>query len=88
MVHVIAGEVFQYSDPIFLFTNPYSKLPFFVINKVIDKQVFNRDTDLSAVNKVFVKIEMIQFQSINEPFVLNFKHTLKNPVGQHPRLFL
>ena len=72
MVHVIAGEIFQYSGPIHLFTNPYSKLPFFELNTVIDKQVFDCDTDLSAVNKVVVKIELIQFQNIIEPFVLNF----------------
>lgn len=72
MVHVIAGEVFQYSGSIHLFTNPYSKLPFFELNKVIDNQVFDRDTDLSAVNKVVVKIELIQLQNIIEPFVLNF----------------
>ena len=72
MVHVIAGEVFQYSGPIHLFTDPYSNQPFFQLNKVIDKKVFDRDTDLSAVNKVVVKIELIQFQSIIEPFVLNF----------------
>ena len=64
--------------PIHLFTNPYSKLPFFELNKVIDNQIFDRDTDLSAVNKVVVKIELIQFQNIIELFVLNFKHTLKN----------
>lgn len=72
MVHIIAGEVFQYSGPIHLFTNPYSKLPFFELNKVVDKQVFDLDTDLSAVSKVVVKIELIQFQHIIEPFVLNF----------------
>ncbi len=72
MVHVKAGEVFQYSGPIHLFTNPYSNQPFFELNKVIDNQVFDRDTDLSAVNKVVVKIELIQFQSIIELFVLNF----------------
>lgn len=72
MIHVIAGEVFQYSGPIHLFTNPYSKLPFFELNKVIDNQVFDTDTDLSAVNKVVVKIELILFQNIIEPFVLNF----------------
>lgn len=72
MVHVIAGEVFQYSGPIHLFTDPYSNQPFFELNKVIDKKVFDCDTDLSAVNKVVVKIELIQFQDIIEPFVLNF----------------
>ena len=72
MVHVMAGEAFQNSVPIHLFTNPYSKQPFFELNKVIDNQVFDSDTDLSALNKVVVKIEMIQFQDINEPFVLNF----------------
>ena len=72
MVHIIAGEVFQYSGPIHLFTNPYNNRPFFELNKVIDNQVFDSDTDLSAVNKVVVKIELIQIQSIIEPFVLNF----------------
>ena len=72
MVHVMAGEAFQYSCPIHLFTNPYSKLPFFELNKVIDNEVFDRDTDFSAVSKVVVKIELIQFQHIIEPFVLNF----------------
>ena len=72
MVHVIAGDVFQYSGPIHLFTNPYSELPFFELNKVIDKQVFDLDTDLSAENNVVVKIELIQSQDIIEPFVLNF----------------
>jgi hypothetical protein len=77
IVHIIAGEVFQYSGPIHLFTNPYSMQPFFELNKVIDNRVFDSDTDLSAVNKVVVKIELIQFQNIIEPFVLNFKHKLK-----------
>lgn len=72
MVHVIAGEVFQYSGPIHLFTNPYRKLPFFELNKVIDNQVFDCYTDLSALKKIVVKIELIQFQDIIEPFVLNF----------------
>ena len=72
LVHVMAGEVFQYSCPIHLFTNPYSKLPFFELHKVIDKQIFDCDTQLSAVSKVVVKIELIQFQHIIEPFVLNF----------------
>jgi hypothetical protein len=57
---------------IHLFTNPYNKQPFIELNKVIDNQVFDRDTDLSAVNKVVVKIELIQFQHLIEPFVLNF----------------
>ena len=72
MVHVKAGEEFQYSGPIHLFTNPYNNQPYFELNTVIDNQVFDRDTDLSAVNKVVVKIELIQFQNIIEPFVLNF----------------
>ena len=67
-----SDEAFQYSGPIHLFTNPYSKQPFFELNKVIDNQRFDCVTDLSAVNKVVVKIELIQFQNIIEPFVLNF----------------
>ncbi len=88
MFHIIVGEVFQYSGPIHLFTNPYNNQPLFELNKVIDNQVFDCDTDLSAVNKVVVIIELIQFQDIIEPFVLNLKHTLKYQVGQHTRIFL
>ena len=71
-VHVIVNEVFHYSAPIHLFNDPNSNHPFFELNKVIDNQVFDSDIDLSSVDKVIVKIELIQLQSISEPFVLNF----------------
>ena len=71
-VHVLVDEVFHYSAPIHLFNNPNSNNPFFELNKVIDNQVFDSDIDLSSVDKVIVKIELIQLQSIIEPFVLKF----------------
>jgi hypothetical protein len=36
------------------------------------------DIDLSTINKVIVKIELIQFDNIIEPFVLFFK--LRRPL--------
>ena len=71
-VHVLVDEVFHYSAPIHLFNNPNSNNPFFELNKVIDNQVFDSVIDLSSVDKVIVKIELIQLRSIIEPFVLKF----------------
>jgi hypothetical protein len=71
-VHVIIDEVLHYSAPIHLFNDPNSNNPFFELNKVIDNQVFDSVIDLSSVDKVIVKIELIQLRSIIEPFVLKF----------------
>ena len=71
-VHVIADEVFHYSGPIHLFIDPNSNHPFFELNAVIDHRILDSDIDLSTINKVFVRIELIQFENSIEPFVLNF----------------
>jgi hypothetical protein len=71
-VHVIADELLQYSGPIHLFTNQNSNQPFFELNKVIDNRVFDGDTDLSAINTVVVKLELIQLQTISEVFEFHF----------------
>jgi hypothetical protein len=71
-VHVIADELLQYSGPIHLFHNPYNSQPFFELNKVIDNRVFEDGIDLSAINTVVVKLELIQLQTISEEFEFHF----------------
>ena len=71
-VQVIANEAIQYSGPIHLFIDPNSNHPFFELNAVIDHRILDSDIDLSTINKVFVRIELIQFENSIEPFVLNF----------------
>ena len=76
-VHVIAGALLQYSAPISLFNNPNSNQPFFELNKVIDKRVFDAGTDLSGMSEIVVKLELIQLQDISESFEFHFR-TLTN----------
>ena len=76
-VHVIAGALLKYSAPISLFNNPYNNQPFFELNKVIDKRVFEAGTDLSDIDKIHVKLELIQLQDITESFEFHFR-TLTN----------
>ena len=71
-VHVIADELLKYSGPIYLFNNPNSNQPFFELNKVIDNRVFEGGIDLSAINRVVVKLELIQLQTISEAFEFHF----------------
>ena len=71
-VHVIADELLQYSGPIHLFNNPYSSQPFFELNKVIDNRVFDSATDLSAIKRVIVKLELSKLQTISEAFEFHF----------------
>ena len=71
-VHVIADELSKYSGPIGLFNNPNSNQPFFELNKVIDNRVFEGGIDLSAINRVVVKLELIQLQTISEAFEFHF----------------
>jgi hypothetical protein len=71
-VHVIADELLKYSGPIHLYINPNSNQPFFELNKVIDNRVFDSATDLSAIKRVVVKLELIQLQTISEAFEFHF----------------
>jgi hypothetical protein len=75
--HVMAGDLLQYLAPISLFNNPNSNQPFFELNKVIDKRVFEAGTDLSVIDKIHVKLELIQLQDISESFEFHFR-TLTN----------
>ena len=72
-VHVLADEVLHYSGPLHLFIDPNSNHPFFELNAVIDHRILDSDIDLSTINKVIVRIELIQFENSIEPFVLYFK---------------
>ena len=72
-VRVIADEVFHYSGPLHLFIDPNSNHPFFELNAVIDHRILDSDIELSTINKIIVRIELIQFESTIEPFVLYFK---------------
>ena len=76
-VHVIAGALLQYSAPISLFNNPNSNQPFFELDKVIDKRVFEAGADLSGIDRIHVKLELIQLQDISESFEFHFR-TLTN----------
>jgi hypothetical protein len=72
-VHVMADEVFNYSGPLHLFIDPHSNHPFFELNAVIDHRILDTDIELSTINKIIVRIELIQFENTIEPFVLYFK---------------
>jgi hypothetical protein len=72
-VQVIADEVLHYSGPLHLFIDPHSNHPFFELNAVIDHRILDSDIDLSTINKVIVRIELIQFENSIEPFVLYIK---------------
>ena len=76
-VHVIAGALLEYSAPISLFNNPNSNQPFFELDKVIDKRVFEAGADLSGMSEIVVKLELIQLQDISESFEFHFR-TLTN----------
>ena len=72
-VQVIANEAIQYLGPIHLFIDPNSNHPFFELNTVIDHRILDSDIELSTINKIIVRIELIQFENSIEPFVLYFK---------------
>lgn len=72
-VHVIADEVFHYSEPIHLFIDPNSNHPFFELNAVIDHRILGSDIELSTISKIIIRIELIQFENSIEPIVLYFK---------------
>ena len=76
-VHLIAGDLVQYLAPISLFNNPNSNQLFFELNKVIDKRGFEAGADLSDIDMIHVKLELIQLQDISESFEFHFR-TLTN----------
>jgi hypothetical protein len=68
-VYVLCQDL-EYSGPIHLFIDPNNIEPLFLVNKLIDKNVFERGISLDSLNNIIVKIELIENQEIIEPFAL------------------
>jgi hypothetical protein len=71
-VHVLCQSL-EYLGPIHLFIDYNTNQPTFVINKWIDRHVFESDINLAKSSSVQVKIELITEEIINEPFSLHFE---------------
>jgi hypothetical protein len=69
----VAIPTVQYSTPLNLIIDPYTKKPIFQFNKLIDKQVFGSNINLSGVNSFIVKIEHIEKVTINDKYSLQLK---------------
>jgi hypothetical protein len=68
-VYVLCQDL-EYSGPIHLFIDPNNIEPLFLVNKLIDKHVFERGISLDSLSNIIVKIELIENQEIIEPFAL------------------
>jgi hypothetical protein len=68
-VYVLCQDL-EYSGPIHLFIDPNNIEPLFLVNKLIDKNVFERGISLDSLSNIIVKIELIENQEIIEPFAL------------------
>jgi len=68
-VYVLCQDL-EYSGPIHLFIDPNNIEPLFLINKLVDRHVFESDISLDSLSKIIVKIELIENQEIIEPFTL------------------
>jgi hypothetical protein len=68
-VYVLCQDL-AYSVPIHLFIDPNNIEPLFLINKLVDRHVFESDISLDSLSKIIVKIELIENQEIIEPFTL------------------
>jgi hypothetical protein len=62
-----------YSVPIHLFIDPNNIEPLFLVNKLVDKHVFERGISLDSLSNIIVKIELRENQTIVEPFALRFE---------------
>ena len=58
----------EMSFPIHLFVDPNTMLPSFPVNKLIDKQIFGKNFELDQVDRIQVKVELIENQVIHEPY--------------------
>ncbi|PJE47068.1 MAG: hypothetical protein CUR34_05945 [Sediminibacterium sp.] len=70
-VYVLCQDL-EYSVPIHLFIDPNNIEPLFLINKLVDRHVFESDISLDSLSKIIVKIELREKQTIVEPFALRF----------------
>jgi hypothetical protein len=71
-VYVLCQDL-EYSGPIHLFIDPNNIEPLFLVNKLIDKHVFESGIPLDSLNNIIVKIELRENQTIVEPFALRFE---------------
>jgi hypothetical protein len=61
------------SFPIHLFIEPYQVRPFFTLNKLVDRQVFDDNIDVEKLENVKIKIDLIEKQIINLPYRFQFE---------------
>lgn len=71
-VYVLCQDL-EYSGTIHLFIDPNNIEPLFLVNKLIDKNVFERGIPLDSLSNIIVKIELRENQTIVEPFALCFE---------------
>ena len=71
-VYVLCQDL-EYSGTINLFIDQNKIGPLFLVNKLIDKHVFESGIPLDSLSKIIVKIELIENQTIVEPFALRFE---------------
>lgn len=71
-VYVLCQDL-AYSVPIHLFIDPNNIEPLFLINKLVDRHVFESDISLDSLSNIIVKIELRENQTIVEPFALRFE---------------
>jgi hypothetical protein len=63
----------ELSFPIYLFIDPNHVQPVFELNKLVDKQIFERHFDIEKISNIDVKIELMELQAINEVYYLKFE---------------
>ena len=61
------------SFPIHLFIDPHQVQPFFELNKLVDRRVFGNNMDVEKLEKLKIKIELIEKQIINLHYRLQFE---------------
>jgi hypothetical protein len=71
-VYVLCQNL-EYSGPIHLLIDPNKIGPLFLVNKLIDKHVFESGIPLDSLSKIIVKIELRENQTIVDPFALRFE---------------
>ena len=54
--------------PIHLFNDPYNNIPFFQLDKVIDKRLFDCHTNFLGINKFMVRIELNEKVPIEDAY--------------------
>jgi hypothetical protein len=48
-------------------------MPFFKLNKLVDRRVFGNNIDVEKLENLKIKIELIEKQIINLPYTLQFE---------------